>query len=94
MRVTDEIKNERTARARKQVSERFLKAVDVEYPQVGGIEFPAYLSLRGIRINNDNSLSVTFTIPANFMQEVLPLLPSMCEQPLACTAEIIELPDA
>ena len=80
--------------ARAAIAARFAAAQETtQTASEGPLSFPAFLALRSIRINPDNSLSATFNIPAQFLAEVFVPLTAYCDEPLAVVIEKMSLDD-
>ncbi len=84
---------QRAADTRATLAKRFIEAQEEETNTAEGpIGFPCYLSMTSIRVLKDGSLSVTFTIPQDFVKEAFMSLTDYAdESPLAVTVEKIDL---
>lgn len=83
----------RAQAARQAIAERFLAAVNDNPPATadGPLAFPAFMSLKTIRVAHDGSLNVSLNIPAEHMNEIFLPLTAYCGHPLAVTMEVIDI---
>lgn len=86
---------EKAKRARTIMAERFLNTPDfVDTPPPQLVSFPAYVMPGTARFRQDGSISVTFTVPAQFAKETYLAMMDLIGQTVSVSAETIEIPDA
>jgi|SRR5215467_6518175 len=82
----------RAVAARQAIAERFLAAANTP-PSAANetLAFPAFLSLKSIRIQHDGSLNISINIPAEHVNDTFLRLTGYCGHPVVVSMDVIEI---